>query len=54
MIRAGTDYGRSAAGAGKKVNVEFVSANRPVPCMSAIAAAPWWAMRSQPHGLCRL
>lgn len=27
MIRAGTDYGRSAAGAGKKVNVEFVSAN---------------------------
>ena len=27
MIRAGTDYGRSTAGAGKKVNVEFVSAN---------------------------
>ncbi|SIQ81632.1 arginyl-tRNA synthetase [Rhizobium sp. RU35A] len=27
MIRAGTDYGRSVTGAGKKVNVEFVSAN---------------------------
>lgn len=26
-ISAGTDFGRSAAGAGKKVNVEFVSAN---------------------------
>jgi arginyl-tRNA synthetase len=27
MIRAGTDYGRSTTGEGKKVNVEFVSAN---------------------------
>ncbi|MBY3091183.1 arginine--tRNA ligase [Rhizobium laguerreae] len=27
MIGAGTDYGRSALGAGKKVNVEYVSAN---------------------------
>jgi arginyl-tRNA synthetase len=27
VIRAGTDYGRSSVGAGKKVNVEFVSAN---------------------------
>jgi arginyl-tRNA synthetase len=26
-IRAGTDYGRSSVGGGKKVNVEFVSAN---------------------------
>jgi arginyl-tRNA synthetase len=27
VIRAGTDYGRSSVGGGKKVNVEFVSAN---------------------------
>lgn len=27
MIEAGTDYGRSIAGAGKKTNVEYVSAN---------------------------
>ncbi|MBT9370363.1 arginine--tRNA ligase [Rhizobium sp. CSW-27] len=27
VIRAGTDYGRSTTGTGKKVNVEFVSAN---------------------------
>ncbi|OWV94299.1 arginine--tRNA ligase [Rhizobium sp. R72] len=27
MIEAGTDYGRSAIGAGKRVNVEYVSAN---------------------------
>ncbi|GGF80576.1 arginine--tRNA ligase [Rhizobium wenxiniae] len=27
MIEAGTDYGRSAVGAGKKTNVEYVSAN---------------------------
>ncbi|WP_377296187.1 arginine--tRNA ligase [Rhizobium sp. SGZ-381] len=27
VIRAGTDYGRSSVGKGKKVNVEFVSAN---------------------------
>ncbi|MEK1895898.1 MAG: arginine--tRNA ligase [Rhizobium sp.] len=27
MIEAGTDYGRSALGAGKRVNVEYVSAN---------------------------
>ncbi|MDP9809320.1 arginyl-tRNA synthetase [Rhizobium tibeticum] len=27
MIEAGTDYGRSAFGAGKRVNVEYVSAN---------------------------
>ncbi|WP_137131888.1 arginine--tRNA ligase [Rhizobium sp. FY34] len=27
IIRAGTDYGRSTVGAGRKVNVEFVSAN---------------------------
>ncbi len=27
MIRAGTDFGRSAVGAGRKVNVEYVSAN---------------------------
>lgn len=27
MIEAGTDYGRSTLGAGKKVNVEYVSAN---------------------------
>ncbi|WP_112816677.1 arginine--tRNA ligase [Ensifer sp.] len=27
MVRAGTDYGRSTTGAGRKVNVEYVSAN---------------------------
>ena len=27
IVRAGTEYGRSAGGAGKRVNVEFVSAN---------------------------
>jgi arginyl-tRNA synthetase len=27
MVKAGTDYGRSSLGAGRKVNVEYVSAN---------------------------
>ncbi len=39
MVTAGETYGASTIGTGRKVNVEYVSANPTVRCMSAIAAA---------------
>ncbi len=54
MIREGENFGRSKVGAGRKVNVEFVSANPTGRCMSVTAAAlssgmPWqtsWSLQA--------
>ena len=37
------EYGRTDGGAGKRYNVEFVSANPPAPCTWATPAAVLWA-----------
>jgi len=44
-LRAGADFGRSEMGQGRRVNVEYVSANPTVPCMWAIPAGRSLATR---------
>src|SRR5687768_17102082 len=44
-LKAGIAYGDSPMGKGAKVNVEYVSAIRPVRCTWLTRAARWWAMR---------
>ena len=50
----GMDFARSNAGEGVKTQVEFVSANLWVPCISAMAAGQPLATPVPRYGACRL
>ena len=47
ILHEGEAFGDGDAGQGRRVNVEYVSANPTGPCISGIAAGRWWAMRWQ-------
>jgi len=47
LVAAGERFGKSTTGAGKPVNVEFVSANPPDRSTSAMAGRRRWATRSR-------